>query len=124
MTAWRSSEAVYDLQAVASMLLGIRPDVMMEEHDLMGWNPDKVEGPGVTWPYPPVLLLEATEDWSNFRDRVRNTERFFIRQVCSGSNEFYDIQHLSAEHGQVKLCSASAAHADISFLAGLQISLL
>ena len=72
---------VCDAQAVASMLMGIQPDHMLEETHLQGRNPDIAHKRVLTWPYPPVLLLKAAEDQETYRERIDDSVKFFRRQV-------------------------------------------
>ena len=39
------------LQAVASMLMGVKPDEMMETEDLVAWNSEQADEPRYKW-YP------------------------------------------------------------------------
>ena len=62
------------------MLLGIKPDEMMEEEHLVAWNPDRDEDKGNMWAYPPVMLLEAAHDYYWYAERMNRTVDFFRRQ--------------------------------------------
>ena len=75
------SRVLFDTQAVASMLMGIQPDNMLEEPHLLCHNPDVAEERNVTWAYPPVLLLKASEDHDMMKERIDNTKNFFRRHV-------------------------------------------
>ena len=63
------------------MLMGVQPDHMLEETHLQGRNPDIAEKRDLTWPYPPVLLLKAAEDYATYRERIDESVKFFRRQV-------------------------------------------
>ena len=69
------------VQAVGSMLLGIRPDEMMETERLVAWNPDQEDEPRFKWPYPPVIILGAVQDYHWYKARINSSMEFFMRQV-------------------------------------------
>ena len=63
------------------MLMGIQPDHMFEERNLLCWNPDTALKRNMTWAYPPVLLLKASNDNDGVKERMDNTKNFFRRHV-------------------------------------------
>ncbi|CAL5222218.1 g4550 [Coccomyxa viridis] len=71
--------ARFPVQAVASMLMGLQPDHMFEERNLLCWNPDTALKRNMTWAYPPVLLLKASNDNDGVKERMDNTKNFFRR---------------------------------------------
>ena len=71
------------LQAVASMLLGVKPNEMMETEDLVAWNSEQADEPHYKWPYPPVFILGAAQDFYWDRELVKSSVEFFKRQVSS-----------------------------------------
>ncbi len=70
-------------QAVASMLMGFKPDAIFEEEHLISKNVLEVEGINLTWPYPPVLILEAQNDWDHYKERIQRTLQYLGEQVTS-----------------------------------------
>ena len=66
---------------MASQLLGIEPSHMLGEAHLLSRNPDILERRNLTWAYPPVLLLKASEDYDTVKERIDDTRKFFQRQV-------------------------------------------
>ena len=63
------------------MLMGLQPDHMFEERNLLCWNPDTALKRNMTWAYPPVLLLKASNDNDGVKERMDNTKNFFRRHV-------------------------------------------
>ncbi len=63
------------------MLMGFKPDGIFKEEHLIGKNVDEVEGVNMTWPYPPVLILEAQNDWDHYKERIQRTLQFLREQV-------------------------------------------
>ena len=63
------------------MLLGIKPDEMMETEDLVAWNSDQADEPHYKWPYPPVLILGAAQDFYWNKELINGSVGFFKSQV-------------------------------------------
>ncbi len=61
--------------------MGLQPDHIFEERNLLCWNPDIAEKRNMTWAYPPVLLLKAAKDYDSVKERIDNTKKFFKRHV-------------------------------------------
>lgn len=78
-----SSHPSYVLQAVASMLLGLKREEMMTTEDLVAWNSDQADEPRYTWPYPPVLMLGAAQDFYWDKELINSSINFFEHQVSS-----------------------------------------
>lgn len=66
------------VQAVASLLMGFKPDAVWEQPKLEAFHQD----PNRTWPYPPVLLLQAENDQPRFHERIDDSMFFLQQQVC------------------------------------------
>lgn len=72
---------VLPLQAVASLLMGFKPDDVFEEPQLISQNIDYDGEPKPTWPYPPVLLLEAENDQDHYKQRIYKTIDYLDQQA-------------------------------------------
>ncbi|BDA41019.1 hypothetical protein COCOBI_01-6740 [Coccomyxa sp. Obi] len=70
----------FPVQAVASMLMGFKPDAIIEEEQLISKNVDETEGVVLTWPYPPVLILEAQNDRDLYKERIQRTLQYMREQ--------------------------------------------
>ncbi len=57
------------MQAVGSMVMGLRPEKMMET-DLTPRNLQT----GATWKFPPVLLMAASNDQPEILELINNTQ--------------------------------------------------
>ena len=63
-------------QAVASMVMGLRPTEVMDS-DFAPINPAS----GASWRYPPTLLMAASNDQEEIIDLVNHTASFLEGQV-------------------------------------------
>lgn len=59
--------------------MGFKPDAIFEEEQLISKNVD--EGVSMTWPYPPVLILEAQNDWDHYKERIERTLQYLRERV-------------------------------------------
>ncbi len=69
------------MQAAASMLMGFRPDEVFQDEQLVSRNGDQPEGQQKSWPFPPVLLLEAQNDQDIYKERIHRSIQFLNQQV-------------------------------------------
>ena len=63
--------------------MGIQPAEMMETENLVAWNSDQSDEPRYKWPYPPVLILGAAQEFYWDKELVNSSVQFFKRQVSS-----------------------------------------
>ena len=68
------------MQAVASLVMGFRPDELFEEKQLVSRNVD-LPGGNASWPFPPVFFLEARNDQDIYKERIHRSIHFLKQQV-------------------------------------------
>ena len=70
------------MQAVGSMVMGLRPEKMMET-DLTPRNLQT----GATWKFPPVLLMAAGNDQPEILELINNTQAALqTKVICSAAS--------------------------------------
>ncbi|EIE26405.1 hypothetical protein COCSUDRAFT_58942 [Coccomyxa subellipsoidea C-169] len=69
----------FPVQAVASLVMGFRPDELFEEKQLVSRNVDQPGG-NASWPFPPVFFLEARNDQDIYKERIHRSIYFLKQQ--------------------------------------------
>lgn len=69
------------MQGIGSMVMGLKPLELLEAPLV----PTDAQT-GATWPYPPVLLMQAQNDQPDVVDTINRTISVFSRQACAGDH--------------------------------------